>query len=167
MRFGFIAEDEAMNVPVYMRRKQSGVAVIELAITLIFLLLLTMGITEIGRAFWYYSALQKATRDGARYVSMQSWAGASPVSACKTSVKENAVSAGVPSVDASGTSLENRVSVLCDGAACSWGSGTAPEYITVVVDNFRMHWLWSFGAPMPSPGGSAGLRIQATMPYMR
>ena len=156
-----------MSASVNMRRKQSGVAVIELAVTLIFLLLVTMGITEIGRAFWYYSALQKATRDGARYVSTQSWSGASPVSACKTSVRENAVSAGVPSVDAAGTTLENRVSVLCDGAACNWGSATTPEYITVVIDNFRMHWLWSLGAPLPESGGSAGLRIQTTMPYMR
>ncbi len=147
-------------------KKQRGVAIIELAISLFFLLLVTIGITEIGRAFWYYNAIQKATRDAARYLSMQPWdTSGDPVGVAQTMVQNNAVSAGVPAEDANGTALENTVQVT--GFTGGWGSGGAPEYITVTVNNYRMHWLWSLGAPLPQPGGNSGLRVQTTMPYMR
>jgi len=42
-----------------------GAAVVEFAIVLTLMLLITAGIFEFGRAFEYYDALAKATRDGA------------------------------------------------------------------------------------------------------
>ena len=47
-----------------------GVAAVEFALLLFLLLILVAGIVEFGRAFWYYDALAKATRDGARFLSM-------------------------------------------------------------------------------------------------
>lgn len=156
-----------MIVRINISRKQRGVAVIELAISLVFLLLVTIGITEIGRAFWYYNALQKATRDAARYLSTQPWdTSGDPIGVAQAMVQNNAVSAGVPEKDANNVALEDTVEV--SGFSGNWGSGpTAPEYITVAVDNYRMHWIWSLGAPLPQPGGNSGLRVQTTMPYMR
>lgn len=140
--------------------RQKGVAIIELAILLVFLLLLTIGITEIGRAFWYYSALQKATREGARYVSMQPWTGSNPVIDCINLVREDAHAAGVPLED--------------DNIKCTWdssggwgGSETRPSYIKVSIVDYQMNWIWSLGAPLPEPGGSAPLAVQTTMPYMK
>lgn len=52
-----------------LKDSQRGVAAVEFAIVLIPLLIITAGIVEFGRVFWYYDALSKATRDGARYLS--------------------------------------------------------------------------------------------------
>lgn len=49
--------------------KEQGAAVIEFALVLVILLMFVTGIIEFGRAFWYYDALNKATRDAARYLS--------------------------------------------------------------------------------------------------
>lgn len=48
---------------------QRGVAAVEFALVVFILLLAVAGIVEFGRTFWYYNALAKATRDGARYLS--------------------------------------------------------------------------------------------------
>jgi Flp pilus assembly protein TadG len=50
--------------------KQNGVAAVEFAILLVPLLLMVFGITELGRAFYQYNTLDKATRAAARYKSM-------------------------------------------------------------------------------------------------
>lgn len=48
---------------------QRGVAAIEFALVLLFLIPLAFGITELGRAFYQYNTLAKATRDGARVLA--------------------------------------------------------------------------------------------------
>lgn len=143
---------------------EQGAAVIEFALTLLFLLLLTVGITEIGRAFWYYSAIQKAVRDGARCMSNLEWLGSSNVSDCRTLVVSNANSAGLrPALG------DANVTLSCDGntaCASSWGSGARPQYVTVTATH-QMRWLWSIGGGLPAAGQSSGLRVVATMPYMK
>lgn len=147
--------------------EEKGAAIVEFAFLLVFLLLLTMGITEIGRAFWYYSALQKATRDGARCLSVQPWVGGAD-SKCVDLVWQSARSAGVVNhVSGAPVMLSAaNVRVDCGSGSCSWGSGTTPEYVRMHIDNFNMGWIWSFGAPLPQTGGSSGIKVQATMPYM-
>ena len=54
-----------------MNRKQRGVAIVEFALVLPFLLLLTFITTEFGRAIWEYNTLTKSARDAARYLSTQ------------------------------------------------------------------------------------------------
>lgn len=53
------------------RSKQRGVAVIELALILPFLLLLTAITTDFGRAIYQYNSITKSVRDAVRYLSMQ------------------------------------------------------------------------------------------------
>jgi Flp pilus assembly protein TadG len=53
------------------RHSQRGVALIELALILPFLLLLTFITTEFGRAMYQYNTLTKSVRDASRYLSMQ------------------------------------------------------------------------------------------------
>lgn len=150
----------ALRINDYLPRRQRGVAVIELAITLIFLLLLTVGITEIGRTFWYYGALQKSVRDGARCLSNLEWQGSADVTGCRTLVVQNANSSGVqPPL------LTGDVTMACDGGACTWGSGAKPEYVTMTVSH-QMRWLWNVIGNLPAAGENVGLKAVATMPHM-
>ena len=53
-------------------KKQQGVAAVEFAILLTFVLVpIVFGITEFGRALYYYNTLVKATRDAGRYYAGQ------------------------------------------------------------------------------------------------
>jgi Flp pilus assembly protein TadG len=53
------------------RNRQAGVALLEFALILPFLLLLSITAIELGRAVWQYNALTKSVRDAARYLSLQ------------------------------------------------------------------------------------------------
>lgn len=54
-----------------MKTRQSGVALIELALIIPILLIMTFITTEFGRALYQYNTLTKSVRDAARYLSMQ------------------------------------------------------------------------------------------------
>jgi len=65
-------------------RRDDGTQMIEFAIVFPVLLLLFAGTTELGRLFYTYTSLAKATRGGARYLSLVTdtdWSGTS----CQTS----------------------------------------------------------------------------------
>lgn len=53
------------------RESQSGVAIIEFALVLPFLLLLSLITIEYGRALYQYNAVVKSTRDAVRFLSMR------------------------------------------------------------------------------------------------
>lgn len=53
------------------KTKQTGVALVEFALILPFLLLLSLTAAEFGRAIWQYNTLTKSVRDSARYLSLQ------------------------------------------------------------------------------------------------
>jgi Flp pilus assembly protein TadG len=131
---------------------ESGTAIIEFALVLSFLLLLMVGITEIGRAFWYYDALQKAVRDGARCVSANGIVAFEPT--CQQLVVNSANAAGIS------PPLQLADVVYSDSG------GTVPEYVTMTIRNYPMLWIWSMGDSLPAPGGTVAIGLQATMPYM-
>jgi Flp pilus assembly protein TadG len=54
-----------------MKTRQNGAALIELALILPLLLLLTFITTEFGRAMYQYNTITKSVRDAVRYLSMQ------------------------------------------------------------------------------------------------
>ena len=54
-----------------MKTRQHGAALIELALILPLLLLLTFITTEFGRAMYQYNTITKSVRDGVRYLSVQ------------------------------------------------------------------------------------------------
>lgn len=60
-------------------KQERGVATVEFAIVLPLLLLLILGVTEIGRAIVRYNVLTKAVRDGARYAAAQALLGTTGV----------------------------------------------------------------------------------------
>ena len=49
--------------------RQSGLAVVEFAIVLPFVVLMALAVTELGRGLYQYNTLTKAVRDGVRYLS--------------------------------------------------------------------------------------------------
>lgn len=53
------------------RRFQHGVAAVEFALVLPFLLVLSFLVIDLGRALMQYDTLAKSVREGARYLSMQ------------------------------------------------------------------------------------------------
>lgn len=53
-------------------RRSRGVAAVEMAILLVPLVIMTFGMVELGRAFYYYNGLVKSTREASRYLSMYS-----------------------------------------------------------------------------------------------
>lgn len=77
--------------------KQRGVAAVELALIIVPMLILCFGITEIGRALYYYNGLVKATRSAARYLAAYPPTGAT----------------------AGSTRLEARSLALCGKKVCS------------------------------------------------
>jgi Flp pilus assembly protein TadG len=50
-------------------QREQGIAMVEFTIILPLILLLILGVAELGRAFVRYNALTKAVRDGARYAA--------------------------------------------------------------------------------------------------
>lgn len=74
-----------------MKNKQSGVAIVEFALVLPLLLILTFITTEFGRALYQYNILTKSVRDAARYLSVQI-----PGDTTKYSIAKNLVVYGNP-----------------------------------------------------------------------
>lgn len=54
-----------------MHKKQKGTALVEFALVLPLLLILTLITTEFSRALYQYNTIVKSVRDGARYLSTQ------------------------------------------------------------------------------------------------
>lgn len=56
--------------PTPLRRcRSSGVALVEFALILPLLVLMTLTVTELGRALWHYKVLSQSAREAARYLS--------------------------------------------------------------------------------------------------
>lgn len=137
--------------------KSRGIVAVEFALVLIPLLLIVGGIIEFGRAFWYYDALAKASRDAARYLS-----DAKPLdlAAASALAEEEVTAARVPS---------HTITISCSpNPDCTTET---PEYVKVtILHTFRPFVRWTPGPqPMviPQPSGGLPLRAETTMRYMR
>ncbi|OIR17584.1 TadE-like protein [mine drainage metagenome] len=142
--------------------RHRGAVAVEFALLLIPLLMIVTGIIEFGRAFWYYDALAKSTRDAARFLSNNRVSTTVAIDAAlkdeaKTLVVSAASQAQVPSFSAS------DVDVSCD-PNCD-----APTYVTVSINAYPMTiggWIPVF---IPSGGTSWDTTFSpyTTMRYMR
>ncbi len=144
-----------------------GAAIVEFAIVLSLMLLITAGIFEFGRAFLYYDALAKATRDGARYMSAAPKATISSVAVAdaKTLVVAAANAANLKPVltngDVVATCLDNA------GAPVACVDGTAPAGVEVSISGYSI----TIGGVMPFVSGTTSytgvtLAPHTTMRYM-
>lgn len=122
-----------------MRSRQNGVALVELALIIPLLLLLTFITTEFGRAMFEYNAVTKSTRDAVRYLSFQT-PGTHIAQARNLMVYGNPAGTGAPLVR--GLTLANVPAASC----CTWQTaGTNPvvNTVTVRVTNYTFHSLFA------------------------
>ncbi len=148
------------------RPRQNGGAVVEFALLLTLLISLVAGILEFGRTFWYYDALSKATRNGARAVSVSASADIlDAVDAARAAVLADAISAGVPDLE------DDHITIECLDVAMTVANcvaGTAPAGVRVSVTGYDM----ALGTVIPFLLDSATtydvrLAPSTTMPYMK
>lgn len=145
-----------------MKIRQRGVALVELALIIPFLLLLTFITTEFGRAMFEYNAVTKATRDAVRYLSFQT-PGTHITEARNLMVYGNLAGTGTPL--ARGLSLAN----VPAGSCCTWqttGSNPVVTTITVRVSNYNFRPLFAsvFGLSFADANGNIVFSdITATM----
>lgn len=142
--------------------KQQGAAVIEFALLLVLLLMFVAGVIEFGRAFWYYDALTKATRDGARYLSnTRASALVALDTATQDAAKQMVVSTATQAQVPSFTSAD--VTVSCE-PNCD-----TPVYVTVAINAYPLTiggWIPIF-LPIGSTTWSTTLSPSTAMRYMR
>jgi Flp pilus assembly protein TadG len=149
------------------RARQSGGALVEFALLLTLLITLIAGIVELGRTFWYYDALSKATRNGARALSAsaKNTIASVAVDGARELVLADLASAGVPNV-----SGEN-IDIACLDAtmtAITCADDEAPAGVRVSVVDYSM----TLGKLVPfltgaSPTFIVNLKPSTTMPYMK
>lgn len=144
------------------KNNQKGVALVELALILPLLLLLTFITTEFGRAMFEYNAITKSTRDAVRYLSFQT-PGAQVTEARNLIVYGNLGGTGTPLVR--GLTLTNVPAATC----CTWqfaGSNPVINTVTVRVTDYTYRPLFSsvFGLAFGNANGNITFSpITATM----
>lgn len=159
--------------------KERGAAAVEFAILIGLLALITGGIIEFGRVFWYYDALTKATRDGARVMS--NWSEKTTI--CSSggpavrSVVINAANAAGVSPDltdssgCTGGNVDIQCTYLIGGTESAFGvchNATSETDVPVNVNVAITGYSVTFGSwfAIPLPGGDWLLRPHTTMRYM-
>lgn len=123
--------------------KQRGVAAVEMAILLMPLIFIVFGITEFGRAFYQYNTVVKATRDAARYLSVQQPGTKNNVAECLliygkaqiTCLKSDKTLVPLAPY------LADATITICDWQSCPdhLAQGAAPvvNLVSVTVSNYR------------------------------
>jgi Flp pilus assembly protein TadG len=142
--------------------KQRGAAVVEFALLLVLLLMFVAGVVEFGRAFWYYDALTKATRDGARYLSN------TRVSALVALDAATQTQARLMVVDAANLAQVPNFTIGDVTVSCE-PNCDAPVYVTVAIDAYPMTiggWIPIF-LPVGSTTWSTTLSPYTAMRYMK
>jgi len=112
--------------------REKGIAAVEFAIVLIPLLVIVTGITEFGRAMYYYNTIAKAARDGARLMSTQTPADMNYPNlisqATCTAVYGNTTCSGTPLVPGLTTGMVS----ICDRVSCPGTHANVPTGTGVI-----------------------------------
>ena len=109
-----------------MKNKQTGVALVEFALVLPLLLILTFIVTEYSRALYEYNTLTKSVRDAARYLSIQT-----PNDTTKYLIAKNLVVYGNPA--GSGAPLAIGLTTIAQVPDPDWKWVGAPLIHTVTI----------------------------------
>ena len=147
--------------------RQRGGAAVELALVLIVLLTMMAGIFEFGRVFWYYNALTKATRDGARMMSISPKATIASVAVgnAKTLVVNSVIAANVPAFVAANVAVTCLTAAFADGTCTD---GTAPGGVRVQITGYTI--TIGLFTPFYIPGSNTSITANpsphTTMVYM-
>jgi len=144
-------------------RRDDGTQMIEFAIVFPVLLLLFAGTTELGRLFYTYTTLAKATRGGARYLSLASDVNLSTTAGKNIVMCGNAAGcggAGQPAVIVPNLTANNIV-------VTPPVNGVGPKYVTVEIVNYNYQPLVFNLNAMTGGNFNITLTPSTTMRYMR
>lgn len=124
-----------------MKKRQGGVAMIELAIVLPLLLAICFGITEFGRAIYTYNTLAKSARDATRYLTTQTAGNAAAwITARNLVAYGNPAGDGSPLVPGLSKANMNSMITICDKSTCTanvnQGSNPAINTVTVTIAGY-------------------------------
>jgi Flp pilus assembly protein TadG len=146
-------------------RKQKGQAMVELAIALPILLLLTLGVIEVGRAAYFSIEVSEAARTGAQYGTQ------SLADAANTPNITQAALNSVPDISSGSMTVTSvNQSCVCPGTAAVTGSPCAgalgcsyPMVYLTVTTTYTLDTLFHY----PGLPASFSLNGSATMPVQR
>lgn len=140
-----------------LKTKQTGVALVEFALILPLLLLLTFITTEYGRALYQYNTLTKSVRDAARYLSTQN-----PGDTTKYAIAKNLVVYGNPSGSGSPIVIGLTTALVPDPVWQSVGAAPVINVVTIRISGYTFTPLFAsvFGV---SFGNISYADISATM----
>jgi Flp pilus assembly protein TadG len=132
------------------RYLQRGVAAVELALTMVPLLVLTFGVTEYGRALYTYNAIDKAARDAARYLTAPPGTSTNPNGdAANLVVYGNVAGTGSPLAPGLTTSMVT----VCNATLCPGTHQNVPtgggvvNLVTVSISGYVYNSIVTYVAP--------------------
>jgi hypothetical protein len=126
--------------------RQRGTAIIEFALVLPLLVLMSILVVEIGRAMYQYNALAKSVRDAARYLSMQ-------LPNTQIAEAKNLVVYGNPG--GTGTPLLPGLEIATHVPDPTWqdaGADPVIRLVTIQVNNYSFQSMFTtvFGVNFPA-----------------
>jgi Flp pilus assembly protein TadG len=141
-------------------RRETGTQMIEFAIIFPVLVLLFAGTTELGRLFYQYTTLAKATRAGARYLSTVPNVGTS------TGAAKNVVLCGNPAGCGGGDPLIVPGLLAANVVVTPPVPGAPVKYVTVEITGYNYQFL-TFNLNVMTGGNfNVPLSARTTMRYM-
>ncbi len=117
------------------RDRERGVALVELAVSILVLVSIAFGMTELGRAIYQYNTLAKSARDAVRLLSMRDPADDAAKNQAKClAVYGNPGCAGAPLLPGLSVAMVS----ICDALACpadhaAQGSAPVMNLVTVTI----------------------------------
>ena len=120
------------------RVRRQGSVLIELTLSLSFLVALFLGIWQFGYAFYLYGELEQSVRDGARYASMLTYnsGNSTPTSAFLTAV-QNVVVYGDPAPAAGAAAVAPGLTTANVALTVTFTSG-APTSMAVAITGYQL-----------------------------
>ena len=119
------------------KKRQQGLALIELALTISLLVAITFGITEFGRAMYQYNTLAKAARDGVRFLAVRDPAVPASITEVQCMVVHgNPGCTGpalVPGLTSSMVSVCHAMDPACAATHQSQGASPVINLVTVTI----------------------------------
>lgn len=134
---------------------QRGTALLEAAITIPILLLISVGIFEFGRAYQTWQVLTNAAREGARVAILPSSDNAGPEARARAYMKDG----GLPNYDSASVAVNRSASVQVNGAAVSASQVTIGYPFQFIV----LQPVAKLIAPSTSLGSSLTMQAVALM----
>lgn len=134
-------------------QRQSGLALVELALTIGILLAIVFGITEFGRAIYQYDTLAKAARDAARYLSTKTPGDTTAIAASKClAVYGKTTCTGTTLAPGLTTAMVS----VCDSSNCpathqAQGSAPVIDLVTVTIGGVNNPFTFTTAVPFVVP----------------